>query len=763
MMKKEMDINIKQSMKNIDSYTHVRGESIYVDDVNVREGTLFGVVFDSSKAHGIIKNIDYSKAEKLQGVERVFTYKDIPGENQIGGIIPDEPLFAEKEVHFWGQPIALIVAESEFIARQARRLITIEIEELPVITTCKEAKEKGSFINAPRSFNLGDTDKAFKNCDYVFEGETFSNGQEQLYIETQGAYAEPLENGCIKITSSTQGPTAVQKTTAKVLGLQMHKIEVDVTRLGGGFGGKEDQATPWAVMAALATFHLNQSVKLILNRHDDLRMTGKRHPYESTFKIGLSKGLKIIAYEVEFLQNSGAAADLSPAIAERTLFHATNSYFVENVKSTVHSCKTNLPPNTAFRGFGGPQGMFVIESAIVKVANELGVSAQKIQEINLLQEHDEFSYGQIATQVEASNSWHSAKSNFNYDDLKQKVDDFNNTNSALKKGIALMPITFGISFTNTPMNHARALVHIYQDGSVGISTAAVEMGQGVNTKMLQIAAQVFSIDSKKVKIETTNTTRVANTSPTAASSTADLNGKAVLKACNTLLNRLKDVASEELNADKELIKIKNEIVHLNNKRTKLTWTQLIAKTMLNRVALTENAHYATPTIQFDKTKEKGHPFAYHVYGTAIITTTVDCTRGIYTFDSIKIVHDYGKSMSKGIDLGQVEGALAQGVGWMTMEEIAYGNDGRLLSNALSTYKVPDIFSIAKTIDVLPLETEGNDMAILKSKAVGEPPLMYGIGAYFAIQNAIKAFNPNYKLKFDAPMTPEKVLMSLYEI
>ena len=753
---------LKQSMKNIDSYTHVRGESIYVDDINVREGTLFGVVFDSPKAHGKINNIDYSKAEQLEGVTRIFTHKDIPGENQIGGIILDEPLFAENEIHFWGQPIALIVAKSEFIARQARRLITIEIEELPVITTCKEAKEKGSFINAPRSFSLGNTEDAFKNCDYIFEDETFSNGQEQLYLETQGAYAEPLENGNIKITSSTQGPTAVQKTTTNVLGMAMHKIEVDVTRLGGGFGGKEDQATPWAVMAALATHHLNQSVKLILNRHDDLRMTGKRHPYESTFKIGLSKDLKILAYEVEFLQNSGAAADLSPAIAERTLFHATNSYYIENVKTTVHSCKTNLPPNTAFRGFGGPQGMFVIESAIAKAASEIGVSAQEIQEANLLKENDEFSYGQIATQVEARNSWESAKSNFNFETLKQEVEDFNSTNSAFKKGIALMPITFGISFTNTPMNHARALVHIYLDGSIGISTAAVEMGQGVNTKLLQIAAQVFSINPKKVKIETTNTTRVANTSPTAASSTADLNGKALLKACTALLDRLKMVASEELNTSKEHIEVKDEMVFVNDKKSTLTWNELIAKAMLKRVALTENAHYATPEIHFDKAKEKGHPFAYHVYGTAILTTTVDCTRGTYTFDAIKIVHDYGKSMSKGIDLGQVEGALAQGIGWMTMEDIAYGKDGRLLSNALSTYKVPDIFSIAKTIEVLPLETDGNAMAILKSKAVGEPPLMYGIGAYFALQNAIKAFNPNYKLKFHSPMTPEKVLMSLYE-
>ncbi|WP_339875837.1 xanthine dehydrogenase molybdopterin binding subunit [Olleya marilimosa] len=754
--------SLKQSIKNLDSYTHVRGESLYVDDVNIRQGTFHAVVFDSPKAHGKIKSIDYSKAEALEGVQRIFTYKDVPGENEIGGIIPDEPLFAEDDVHFWGMPIALIVAESEFIARKARGLIDIEIEDLPVITTAKEAKAKGSFINAPRSFSLGDTEKAFADCEYVFEGETFSNGQEHLYIETQGAYAEPLENGNIKVTSSTQGPTAVQKTIAKVLGIAMHKIEVDVTRLGGGFGGKEDQATPWAVMAALAAHHLNQSVKLILNRHDDLRMTGKRHPYESTYKIGLSKDLKIIAYQTEFLQNSGAAADLSPAIAERTLFHATNSYYIPNVTTKVLSCKTNLPPNTAFRGFGGPQGMFVIESAIAKAAHEIGVPTRTIQEANLLDENDTFSYGQIAKKVEAKNTWHSAKNIFNIEALEQAVENFNKNNTNFKKGIAFMPITFGISFTNTPMNHARALVHIYLDGSVGISTAAVEMGQGVNTKMMQIAADVFSIPIEKIKIETTNTTRVANTSPSAASSTADLNGKATLMACNALVERLKIVASVDLKASVKDITLKEESVYINNKKSALTWTALVSKAMLKRVALTENAHYATPEIHFDKTKEKGHPFAYHVYGTAITTTTIDCMRGTYEFDSVKIVHDYGKSMSEGIDLGQVEGALIQGIGWMTMEEIAYNKEGKLLSNALSTYKVPDIFSVPKTVEVIPVETEGNDMAILKSKAVGEPPLMYGIGAYFALQNAIKAFNPNYDLQFNAPMTPEKVLTGLYQ-
>jgi xanthine dehydrogenase large subunit len=749
-------------MKNIDSYTHLRGESLFVDDLIVRKDTLYGLTFDSPKAHGKIISLNYAKAEAVKGVIKIFTHQDILGENQIGGIIPDEELWAEKEVHFQGQPIAFIVAKSEAIAKKARALIEIEISALPIITTAKQAKEKGSFINAPRSFSLGDTTKAFTTCNHIFEGETFSNGQEHLYLETQGCYAVPLENGNIKITSSTQGPTQVQKTVARVLGIAMHKIELEVIRLGGGFGGKEDQATPWAIMAAVAVQHLKKPVKYILNRHDDLRMTGKRHPYESTFKIGLDKDLKITAFEVEFLQNSGASADLSPAIAERTLFHATNSYFIPNVSTTVLSCKTNLPPNTAFRGFGGPQGMFVIESAIAKAANNLGIDKRLIQEQNLFQENDVFSYGQIATKVEAKNSWNSTLKNFDYKKLEKEVSEFNAKNFNFKKGISLMPIAFGISFTNTPMNHARALIHIYQDGSVGVSTGAVEMGQSVNTKMLQVAHQTLGISSTKVKLETTNTTRVANTSPSAASSTADLNGKAVLMACNSLIERLKIVASKMLSEKAKDLIFKNDFVFINDKKSKITWEEVVAQAMLERVSLSENAHYATPLIHFDKSKEKGHPFAYHVYGTAITEVTVDCLRGIYEIDKVQIVHDFGKSMNLGIDIGQVEGALVQGIGWMTMEEISYNDEGRLLSNTLSTYKIPDIFSAPKQIEVLPLETQSTEMAIFKSKAVGEPPLMYGIGAYFAIQQAVKAFNKNYKLKFHSPFTPEKVLMGLYE-
>ena len=748
-------------MKNIDSKGHVTGKSIYLDDIPLIQGTRFGVVFDSPIAHGTITSIDYSKALALPGVIKIITHEDIPGENQIGGIIPDEQLFSSTEVHFVGQPIALIIAESDQIAFEARKLIEIDISKKDIIVDPREAQQKDLLIIPPRTFELGDTENSWENCAHIFEGQADSNGQEHLYIETQGAYAIPMENGHIRISSSTQGPTAVQRITARVLGVGMHKIEVDVVRIGGGFGGKEDQATPWAVMAALGVSILNLPVKVVLSRLDDMRMTGKRHPYSSDYKIGFSKDLKVMAYETTFYQNAGAAADLSPAVMARTLFHGTNSYFIPNVKMTAYSCKTNLPPNTAFRGFGGPQGMFVIESALSHAAKELGISKHKLQKNNLLINGDEFPYGQIADGVELNSIWQEMESKFDIGSIEKEMDEFNSSHTDVKKGFSLMPVTFGISFTKTPMNQARALVHIYTDGSVGVSTGAVEMGQGVNTKMLQIAAHVFLIDPKRVKLESTNTTRVANTSPSAASSTADLNGKALQKACNTLLERLKTCAADHLGVSSKDIILKNGMVYTNENPTDLTWEQLVMMAFLKRICLTENGHYATPIINFDMKKEKGHPFAYHVYGLALTQVTLDCIRGTYDFDAVKIVHDFGKTMNPSVDFGQVEGGLIQGMGWMTMEDLCYNDRGQLLSNTLSTYKIPDIYSVPKTVTIEPLETNGNDMAILKSKAVGEPPLMYGIGAYFAIDQAIKSFNPNFNSTFDAPFTHEKVLMALY--
>lgn len=749
-------------MKNIDSNGHVRGESVYLDDIPVRVGTLYGEVFDSPCAHGHIRSVDYSEAEKFPGVVRIITCKDIPGQNQIGGIIPDEPLFAEHEVDFWGQPIALIIAESDAIAKKAKHLIRIDIEKLPVITDPREARAVNSLIFPPRTFRLGDTKKSWSDCEYVVEGEADNEGQEHLYIETQGAYSYEVENGSIRISSSTQGPTAVQRTVAQVLGVGMNKIEIDVVRLGGGFGGKEDQASAWAVMAALGTYILRKPVKISLHRLDDMRMTGKRHPYRSDFKIGLSKDLRILAYEATFHQNAGAAADLSPAVMERTLFHATNSYFIPNVEVTAYSCKTHLPPNTAFRGFGGPQGMFVIESAIAKAARVIGVKARDIQEKNLLREGDEFPYGQIAAGVEGRNAWSQCDQNFQIGKIEKEIEEFNSKNKHFKKGMAIQPICFGISFTNTRMNNARSLVHVYHDGSVGVSTGAVEMGQGVNTKMVQIASEMFSIHPDRIKLEPTNTTRVANTSPSAASATADLNGKALQIACQSILDRLKTQAAKILSASSAEIELKEEWVFVKGQKSELSWDKLVQAAFFDRISLSEVGHYSTPQINFDKTKEKGHPFAYHVYGMAILVVTVDCIRGTYQFDTVKIVHDFGKSMNESVDLGQIEGGLVQGIGWMTMEELLYNKEGRLISNALSTYKIPDIYSVPKEVTVVHLDTRGHELAINKSKAVGEPPLMYGLGSYFAIQNAVSAFNPDYEPKFHAPFTPEKVLMGLYE-
>jgi xanthine dehydrogenase large subunit len=748
-------------MNNLDATGHVTGKSVYLDDIPILKNCLYGFVFCSPSAHGKITRLDVSGAMSLPGVQKVFTWKDIPGKNDIGGIIPDEMLFAQDEVHFRGQPVALVVATDERTARKAAKSIKIEISELEVITDPRIAMEKGLLLIPSRTFRMGDISAGWSGCDHIFEGRVESGAQEHLYIETQGAYAYPSGNGGIKIHSSTQGPTLVQKVTARVLSLPMNHIEVDVTRLGGAFGGKEDQATGVAVMAALAAYQLDRPVKITLHRGDDMRMTGKRHPYSSDFKIGFTKDLRIKAFQAVLYQNGGAAADLSPAIMERTLFHSTNAYFIPNTEVTVHSCKTNLPPNTAFRGFGAPQGMFVIEAAIAMAAREMKIPARMIQQANFLKEYDEFQFGQKARDVNIGKCYAALDRSFDIASIEREIAEFNSQKTIYRKGMAVMPVCFGVSFTNTSMNQARALVHIYQDGSIGISTGAVEMGQGVNTKLVQVAARVFSVSADRIKIETTNTSRVANTSPTAASSGADLNGNALLIACNELLVRLKSVAAATVNCNPGEIELRDEKVLKSGSLTDITWEKLVTTAFLGRVSLSGQGHYATPKIWFDKSKEKGQPFAYHVYGTAVVVVRLDCLRGTYKIEKVQIVHDFGNSLNPSIDMGQIEGGVMQGIGWVTTEEVLFNADGKMLTDSLSTYKVPDIYSAPEVLVCQALEAEGPDPAIFKSKAVGEPPLMYGIGAFFALQNAVKAFNPQWQPDYDAPLTPEKILMRLY--
>lgn len=746
--------------QHYDAAHHVRGESLYVDDVPAPAGMLHVVVVGSKHARGRLLGVDTTEALSMDGVVCVLCAKDIPGENQIGAIIADEELLAIDEVAYIGHPVAIIVAESTEQARRAAAKVIVNVEPLKPVVHPREAFALGSLIAPGRTFAAGDVAKGFAESDVIVEGTCEIAGQEHLYLETQRARAVPLEGHGVLVTSSTQSPYAVQKAVARVLGVSSHKVEVDVRRLGGGFGGKEDQATAWACIVALACQYTRQPVQIVLNRVDDLQMTGKRHPYSADFKLGLKRDGTLVAYEAKLLQNAGARADLSTAVLERSLFHATNAYRIPNVKVFAASCKTNLQPHTAFRGFGGPQGMFVIESALNEAAEALGMSRHEIQRKNLLRDGDVFHYGQVVERAQGESTWDDAMRSFEVEGLIKEVEAHNAKGGSTRRGVAIMPICFGISFTKTFLNQAGALLHVYGDGSVSLSTGGVEMGQGVNSKLRDIAAQALGISVERIQVETTNTTRVANMSPSAASATTDLNGNATLEAISQLLGRLMTLASQRLGVDVERLSLRDEVVLADGQPTEWTWGKLVLEAYLSCVDLSAHGYYATPDLHFDATKEQGRPFAYHVWGASIFDVTVDCVRGTYTLGDVRLTHDLGRPINRVVDLGQIEGGLAQGIGWMTLEELAYDEKGRLLSSALSTYKAPD-GDFMPNVQVRFIEDD-NPTGPYGSKAVGEPPLMYGIGVWFALREAIRAFNPEAKVPYHSPMTPERVLMGLYQ-
>ncbi|MCP4573612.1 MAG: molybdopterin-dependent oxidoreductase [bacterium] len=746
-------------MRTDDLHLHVRGESTYVDDLPSPAGCLVALPVGSPEAHGRITKLDVGGALGGSEVVTVLTAADIPGQNQIGAIIQDEPLLAAEEVHHVGQPVALVLAESLAAARAARKQVVLEIDPLPAVLDPREAAAQGQLLQPARTFAIGDVDAAWESCAVVAEGRVETGAQEHFYLETQSALAVPQEDRTLLVHSSTQGPTAVQKAVSLALDVPMHAVEVDVRRLGGAFGGKEDQATPWACLAALGADHTRRPVRLVLDRADDVVMTGKRHPYSSDFRIGLDGDGKVLAYEVTYYQNAGAAADLSTAILERSLFHSTGSYHVPNVKATAFSCRTNITPNTAFRGFGGPQAMFVIEAALEKGARALGKPLHQVQRANLLNEGDVFPYGMHTEDCKAIRCWEEADAVFGFADLTAAAARHNAAHAGTKKGVAVMPVCFGISFTNTALNQARALVHVYHDGSVNVSTGAVEMGQGVNRKMRSIVAGVFGIDTGRIRLDTTNTGRVANTSPTAASTGSDLNGAAAKLAAEMVCARLLQVAAKKLDADTGELAIAGGIVVRDGAPTELGWDELVQAAYWSRTDLSAHAHFATPDLHFDKTSEKGRPFAYHVYGTAVTEVTVDCLRGTYRVDAVRLVHDLGRSIDLATDRGQIEGGLVQGIGWLTLEESDHDSEGRLRHDTASKYKVPDFDSVPNVMDVRLLE-DPNGRAVLGSKAVGEPPFMYGIGAWFALWDALRAAKPDLNAVHTAPLTPERMLLLL---
>ncbi|HPF69522.1 MAG TPA: molybdopterin-dependent oxidoreductase [Candidatus Krumholzibacteria bacterium] len=746
-------------MKSDDRILHVRGESVFVDDLPAPAGCLEAAVLGSPVAHGRIVRLDVTQALAVEGVAAVLTAADIPGENQTGTIILDEPALADGAVHCVGQPVAVVLADSATVARRARKLIELEIEALPAVLDPREAAALGHHIIPPRTFACGDVDGAWAACAHVVSGRADSGGQEHFYLETQAALAVPAENGTLLVHSATQAPTAVQRVVARVLGLPMHAVQVDVRRLGGGFGGKEEQATPWAVLAALGAQATGRPVRLVLDRADDMVMTGKRHPYASDWTLGLDADGRVLAWEVVYYQDAGATADLSTAILERTLFHSTGSYFVPHVRATAHCCRTNVFPNTAFRGFGGPQAMFVIETALAAAAHELGVPARDLQRKNLLSEGATFPYGQAAEDCRAARCWDAADRAFGFAALAAAAEAHNRSDDRFARGVAVMPVCFGISFTNTALNQAGALVHVYQDGSVGVSTGAVEMGQGVARKIRRVAARTLGVPEARVHVETANTARVANTSPTAASTGADLNGEAARLACLQVAERLRQVAARELDCAADALTLHDGGIHRDGAPTPLGWDALVNKAYWTRTDLSAHAHYATPRLGFDRASEKGTPFAYHVYGTAVTEVTLDRLLGTYRLDAVRLVHDAAASLDRATDLGQVEGALAQGLGWMLMEELAWSADGRLLTDTAGKYKVPDLDFMPRTLEVRFLE-DPNPRAVMGSKAVGEPPFMYGIGAFLALADALRAARPDLPGPTTAPLTPERTLMHL---
>ncbi len=746
-------------MKNTDMKMHLQGKSQYVDDLPTREGTLHSAIFGSTVAKAKILKVDISKAENASGVVKVFTYKDVPGANQIGHIIQDQPLLAEDYVQFIGQPIALVVAETRRQAFMALKLIDVDFEEEKPIVDSREAYINNEIHGKPMVMTLGNTDSVWDQCDYVFEGRADSAGQEHFYFETQSSLAEPIEGGRMKVSCSAQAPSGYQHHVADVLGISMNKVEIEIRRLGGGFGGKEGCAV-WAALPSVAAYVLDRPVKLVLSRHEDITTTGKRHPYSSDYKIGFDKNYKILGYEFTMYQNAGAFADISLPVLGRSILHAVNTYKVPNFKGKAISCKTNIVPNTAFRGFGVPQAVFLMESAIFNSALKMNVNPTVIQKVNLLEEECQLPYKMKVEFCNARLCWNTLDKKYNIDKRIEAVNKYNNINTETKKGIYVLPVCFGISFVQTSLNQAGALVHIYTDGSVGISSGAVEMGQGVNMKILLIAARTLSISPDKIKIETTNSTRIANASPTSASTGADLNGMAVHKACIALVTRLKEFAEKELCIGiAENIHIKDGRIFINDKPSAYTWERLVKEAYMSRIDLSCHEFYAPPQLHWNAEKMEGQPYTYHSYGTSITEVTLDCLRGTYEIDSIEVVHDIGKSISEDIDLGQFEGGIIQGLGWSTMEQLVFADDGRCLS-VTSAYKMPDIKYIPKKLTIDFIENLKNPYAVCNSKAVGEPPFIHGIGACFALMNALHAVKKSDKM-LSIPLTPEKAFMYMY--
>ena len=738
---------------------HVTGGATYVDDIREPEGTLHVAVGGAPVARGRIDALDLSAVRSAPGVVAVLTAADIPGENNVGPVLHDDPVLAADRVEFHGQALFAVVAQTREAARRAVRLAQIDIIAAePPLVTVEQALAAKSHVLPDYAFVAGDSAPALAASGHRLSGTLHIGGQEHFYLEGQVALAVPGEDEML-VHSSTQHPSEVQHLIARMLALPASAVTVEVRRMGGAFGGKETQAAQWAALAALAAHVTRRPCKLRLDRDDDMIMTGKRHDFRADYDIGVDADGRIAAYDVALASRCGYSADLSGAINDRAMFHADNAYFLPAARIVSHRMKTNTVSNTAFRGFGGPQGMLAIERALDAVAWSLKLDPLDVRLRNLYGAgRDMTPYGMAVTDNILPELIAALEATSDYRARRRAVAAFNAESAILKRGLALTPVKFGISFTTTHLNQAGALVHVYQDGSVHLNHGGTEMGQGLFVKVAQVVAEEFGIDLDWVRITPTTTAKVPNTSATAASSGTDLNAMAARAAAATIKARLVAFAQEAYGVAPERIAFRDNTVVIGN--AAVPFPDLVKQAYLARVSLSSTGYYRTPDIHWDQARATGRPFFYFAYGAACSEVLVDSTTGEMTVTRVDILHDVGRSLNPAIDIGQIEGGFVQGMGWLTSEELVFDPDGRLRTHAPSTYKIPTASDVPADFRVALFPGVNREDTIYRSKAVGEPPLMLAISVFCAIADAIHSLAPGRPVPLDAPATPEAILRAV---
>ncbi|MFD7324109.1 xanthine dehydrogenase molybdopterin binding subunit [Streptomyces sp. NPDC059875] len=754
------------SMPHESAVLHVTGAALYTDDlVHRTKDVLHAYPVQVMKAHGRITALRTEPALAVPGVVRVLTGADVPGVNDAG-MKHDEPLFPD-EVMFHGHAVAWVLAETLEAARLGAAAVEVELDEQPSLITLREAIAAESFHGARPVMLTGDVDAGFEDSAHVFTGEFQFSDQEHFYLETHAALAHVDESGQMFIQSSTQHPSETQEIVAHVLGLHSHEVTVQCLRMGGGFGGKEMQPHGFAAVAALGARLTGRPVRVRLNRTQDLTMSGKRHGFHAVWKIGFDADGRIRALDATLTADGGWSLDLSEPVVARALCHIDNTYWIPNARIAGRIAKTNKVSNTAFRGFGGPQGMLVIEDIMGRCAPLLGLDPMELRERNFYRQGQSTPYGQPVTHPERISAlWRQVQDDAGIADRQREIAAFNAAHPNTKRALAITGIKFGISFNLTAFNQGGALVLIYKDGSVLINHGGTEMGQGLHTKMLQVAATALGIPLHKVRLAPTRTDKVPNTSATAASSGADLNGAAVKNACEQLRERLLQVAGTQLGANASDVRIVEGVARVIGNDKELAWDDLVRTAYFQRVQLSAAGFYRTEGLHWDATTFQGSPFKYFSYGAAATEVEVDGFTGAYRIRRVDIVHDVGDSLSPMIDIGQVEGGFVQGAGWLTLEDLRWDagdgpNRGRLLTQAASTYKLPSFSEMPEEFNVRLMENATEEGAVYGSKAVGEPPLMLAFSVREALRQAAAAFGPvGVGVELASPATPEAVYWAI---